>query len=162
MYYYQCNKKVSPYTQADIPCSLESFSNFYQNTLGNSGMIVWWRNTIGYYKTTTSLLFLDSTTTTPPVQKPFNPTVAAPYVDTNYMTYDNATIFMILYSGVINGNVNVNDISIWVDGICYNNVFYEYKTVTHNIYAVHEVENVYLQFNKKVSPRSQGDVWCGF
>ena len=157
--YYQFDKKVSP-TGGDVSCILESVANIYQNTFGNSGMIVWWNSDNGYIKTTTSLIILDSTTTTPPVQKPFIPTVAAPYVDTNYMTFNNVSIFMIVYSGTIGGNVALANIFSY--GICYNNIFYLFKETTDNVYVSDAVENVYMKLTKKVSPTFGGDVWCGF
>ena len=157
--YLKFDKKVSP-SQRDVSCTLEGLDKLYQNTLGNSGMNVWWRNTTGYLKTTTSFIVLSSVTTTPPVQKPFTPTDTATFVDTNYISYDTSTIFIINYSGVIEGSVAVSDIWNNNDGICFNNIFYKYEIAMNIVHVVAKVENVYLKFNKKVSSLTGGDVLC--
>ena len=75
------------------------------------------------------------------------------------MTYNNVSIFMIVYSGAIGGNVPLSNLFDY--GICYNNIFYNYKETTDNVYVFDSLENVYMKFTKKVSPKT-GDVWCGF
>ena len=151
--------------------------------IGNSGMRVWWNSNVttdnGYMLTSNQFttlpvvglppsqsLNLQESMTMSVVNNVNNyyPTNTSRYVGTNYITSEQKTIFLIVYgegqpyywtSKAMMDSSKAGDIR-WNHGICYNNIFYFRNG------EVLTSSTKYFQFVKKVSPKTQGDVWCGF